>query len=175
MNKPYERKWDNATESDVSGALAAMESGGNKAAALALAQFFYERLDGGDGELDGEREIAVKAFSPLMHKYMHLVLRRIVVDGWTPGQAMGFTARPGRPKTGKEDRDIKIAAFVCLTRMKGKSKEMAVGDAANKYFPDGNGDRATEKACAKYEDAFNLFPVEALESITEALESMTEA
>jgi hypothetical protein len=112
MEKPYERRWDNATESDVSGALAAMESGGNKAAALALAQFFYERLDGGGGELDGEREIAAKAFSPLLHKYMHLVLQRIVVDGWTPEQAMGFRFQRGKPKGNNLCRDVEIAMFV---------------------------------------------------------------
>ena len=152
MSKPYERKWDNATKEDVAGALAAMEHAWNKDAARALAanaaralaQFFYERLSDEAGELREDREIMV---SPaLLHKYVHLVLRRIVVEGWTAAQATGFQPRPGRPEADNQDRDIEIAFFV-RQAMKTKSWGDAIATAADEFHKSG---KTIEKAYTDY-------------------------
>lgn len=120
MENSYKRKWDDVTEKDVWGALSVLKHCHNPKAARSLVEFFYERFDDGDGNL--KDAVTDAMLDAMLHTYVHLVLKRIVADGWTPEQAMGFKRRKGRLKENNQGRDIEIAAYVALALRDGDGK-----------------------------------------------------
>lgn len=83
-------------------------------------------------------------------KFMQHVFEKMIVDKWKPEQAFGLKGRKGKyPRPDTKDRDYLIAANVILLMRKGQNWEDAIGNTANVFFDDFNGDKAVINAYAK--------------------------
>ncbi|GHT96058.1 hypothetical protein FACS1894116_12560 [Betaproteobacteria bacterium] len=142
-------------------ALEVIERGEDKDMALKLAQYFYERLSDEEGG-------RITFSHALLHKYMHLVLRRMVVGDWSPEQAMGFKSRRrGKPFEDNKERDIDIALYVRDARAQDKnmSFEYAVADACDKFYVS---ESTVTRACAKYTEYLPPFGFQSTGTDTDA-------
>ena len=89
-------------------------------------------------------------------EYMAHVFSKMIEDMWTADQAFGLKKRRGQYiRPNKSIRDYECAANMLLLMRHGTKYEDAVGDTANLYFKDGQGDRAVKDAYSKNKALFN--------------------
>ena len=80
-------------------------------------------------------------------------------EGLSPEVAFGLKAIRGKYKRfDTHDRDLIAAAIVILAMRLGTKWKDAVGEAANKLFEDGRGDRAVQEAYKKHRETLQLLP-----------------
>lgn len=78
-----------------------------------------------------------------------------VLTGKTADQAFGLKLAKGEyPRPDTLDRDVTVTIFIILKKRRGRTHLEAIGDAANKFFTADRGDKAAEKAYAKYRNVF---------------------
>lgn len=101
----------------------------------------------------------------LLCLFMKHVFSEILVNNKSPKSALGLTSIQGGLRTDNMARDYRAAACITLLKRQGQTWQNAVGDAANLFFPDGEGTRAVEDAYSKYRDEFSELPNKTLEGI----------
>ena len=142
-------QWNLNNDVDLDNALCLFETANDPETARQLARHFHERLKNAD---------VVSIDEPLLIRYFRIVMGRMIEGAMKPEQAMGFALQKGKyAREDTESRDMAYAAYVVLERRKGKTKEAAVGEAANLFDAD-SGDRAAERAYQKYRGTFESFP-----------------
>lgn len=157
-------KWDLNSDEGLDAALCNFEASHDPELALQLAEYFNQRLKDAD---------VVSIQDPLFIRYFRIVMGRLCDDTdelhqkrkrFTPEQAFGFKLPRGKYlREDTESRDIRSAAYVMLARRQGKTRQKAVGEAANLFHSADAGDKAVEKAYIKYHPTFDHFPNAVLE------------
>ncbi len=149
-------KWDLTSDEGLYAALCFFEAEHDPELAQQLAEYFNRRLKNAD---------VVPIQEPLFILYFRTVMGRMCDDTdelhrprkrMTPEQAFGFALPRGKhEREDTEDRDMWSAAYVVLARRKGKTKQVAIGEAANIFHSADAGDKAVEKAYSKYRVVFD--------------------
>lgn len=107
-----------------------------------------------------------RSISPYVDNWIIYAFGQILEEGRSADEAFGLKGIRGkhkRPDT--HDRDLIAAAIVILAMRSGTKWEDAVGDAANKLFEDGRGDKAVQAAYTKHRDTLQLLPSASLAAI----------
>lgn len=144
-----------ASHDELLSALEAAKSGHDPDSARALMAEMLRQLQAGS-----------KTIGPYVENWVIHAFTKILEEDWKADQAFGLLARKGkyeRPDT--HDRDLIAAALVVLEMKSGTTWEEAVGEAANKLFEDGSGDKAVQAAYAKHHETLSLLPTETLASL----------
>lgn len=139
---PDSRKWDDISDSDLRGALAAVKYGHDPVAARNLIEYFHERM---------------RDCRPLndliLREYIEHAFARIIEDEKSADVAFGLRLARGEfPRPNTMIRDVQAAAYITILMRKGWTWLEAVGEAANLLFPDGKGDKAVQQAYAEHRD-----------------------
>lgn len=143
------------SDADLKGALAAVTYGHDPVAALNLITYFYQRIDNNSPFNE-----------QILFDFIHHAFGKIVNDGVSADHAFGFKQRRGKhARKDTFERDVVAAAIVTLNMRNGMTWLEAKGDAANKLFPDGHGEKAVEAAYTQYRDTFNTLPDATLKSV----------
>lgn len=156
--------WRDVTLSELNTELAYVIHENDPVAAENLINYFHQRF--ADIGLDGCPQGAIG----VLCEYIEHAFSKMIVDDYTPAQALGLKRPRGKhPRPCTFERDCQIAAYVVLLMRKGKTWLDAKGEAANRYFEDGKGEKAVEAAYAKYKELFHLshFEDDELEAIAE--------
>lgn len=151
-----------ASHDELMSALEAAKTGTAPDVALALMREILTRLDKGD-----------RSILPCLENWVAFCFRRILNENVRAGQAFGI--EPERGKYEREDtfaRNIMAVAFYILARRSGKNRTEAIGDAANRFFPDGTGEKAIEEALSQPKESvtslyktLDLLPSESLQTM----------
>ena len=158
------------SDDDVRCAINSIKYGHDPEAAHNLIEYFHACLD---------RHLPFN--DRLLKEYIRHTLG-LIVEGKTPDVALGLKTGRGCPsgvvtygegKESRESRDMKIAAFVFkkireinAERGSGKNWEVAIGEAANKFF---KGRKTIEDIYGKYHRIFEEIPDGELDVILSAL------
>lgn len=161
-----ENNWRDVTVGQLQTELAYLIKSSDPEAAQNLINYFYERFS--DIGLDGcpQGDIGI------LCEYMQHVFSKLIIDNYTPAQALGLKLRKGKyPRDIEFERDYKIAAYVELQIREGVLWKDAVGDAANRYFDKDIGDRSVMAAYQKHKEIFKAphFSNEDLKDISAGL------
>lgn len=156
--------WRNVTLSELNTELAFVIHENDPAAAENLINYFHQRFE--DIGLDGcpQGDIGI------LCEYMQHVFSKMIVDGYKVEQAFGLKRRKGKyPRDIPYERDYEIAAHVVLLIRQGMTWLDAKGEASNRYFEDGKGEKAVEAAYEKYKAIFQgtLFSDDELKAISD--------
>lgn len=142
------------TTDEVRTLLYRAKSGTDRDAALELISFFRDMLsDGGSFDRRLLDEYVLDAFEKICPR--HSLGNIDENTGWIGESAdQAFGLKPSRGHHAREnhtDRNIQIAAYVeLLCKHRSSTWESACGIAANYFFNEENGDRATQQAHKKY-------------------------
>lgn len=141
------------SDADIKCAINSIKHDHDTEAARNLIEYFHACLDRG---------------LPFNERLLHEYLRHafgLITRGKSADTAFGLKRGQGRPSRNLGSRDIMLAAFVFkrireLKAERGRDQNWsdAIGEAANKYFPDGEGSKAVEDAYAKYHHILEQFP-----------------
>ena len=148
------------TNADLQSALAVVKSDFDPIAARNLIEYFYACLENGHS-FDNR----------ILHEYVHHVFG-LIVKGQKAEVALGLKRPRGRPKTIDPMRDFKLAASVFLHIRKAPDGiedkwQYAIGETANRFFPDGTGDTAVRDAYARFKSVLGAFSDEELTEIVD--------
>ena len=128
-------------ESDLNGGLAAVKNSYDPLAAFSLIDYFYRRIRSGAG-----------INLPVLVEYLEHAFG-LIVRGRSADRAFGLTRSRGeREHLDTTERDVRAAAQVTLDMRRGRRYLEAIGDAANRLFPDGKGDRSVEDAYNEHKE-----------------------
>lgn len=144
-----------ASHDELLSALEAAKSGHSPESARALMAEMLRQLKSGS-----------KTIGPYVENWAIHAFTKILEENWKADQAFGLLARQGqheRPDT--HDRDLIATATVILEMRSGMTWREAIGDAANRLFEDGSGDKAVEAAYAKHHQTLGLLPTNTLAAI----------
>ena len=140
--------WHDVSDDDLNSALAAVKYGHDPDSALKLVQYFYERIHHGESYNE-----------PVLLEYLHHTFGKIIEDECSANHAFGFKLKRGHYKRETtSERDVFAAAIMILLMRKGWTWLDAKGEAANRLFPDGKGEKAVEAAYKLYSDALSNVP-----------------
>jgi len=148
-------KWNHWTTGDINAALAKVKHQHDPEAARNLIECFYERITEGEGINE-----------KLLLEYVHHAFGLIANNKYSADQAFGLKRHRGqRDRPDTFDRDMAIAAYMILLWRKGWTWIEAKGEAANVFFPYGEGENATETAYRIYRIGLEPQTSEFLESL----------
>lgn len=156
------------TDGDVSGAFASIAYDHDSVATDNLIRYFHFAME------DGALFESYTKFSQKERTFLDFIKRAFgrYMEGKSLNAAFGLT--PGRGESHRDDntlRNMGIAAFVILRMRNGTKWQDAIGDAANKFFPDGEGTRACESAHAEYKELFISFTNDSLQTLARSNDS----
>jgi len=143
--------WRDVTVGELKTELAFLVETNDPVAAKNLINYYQKRF--ADIGLDGCPNGAIG----ILCEYIEHVFNKMIVENYTPEQALGLKRPRGkyhRPDT--FERDCAITAYMVLLMRQGYKWLDAKGEAANRYFEDGKGDKAVETAYEKYKSLFQV-------------------
>ena len=141
-------KWDDATDDDLENALVWVKHEHDPIAARNLIEYFYERMS--DGRSYNQH---------VLNEFISFAFTRIVEKNYTADQAFGLKLRRGGyAREDTSERDIVCVAYVIVLMRKGWTWLEAIGEAANQFFPDGQGDSAIKSAYPIYKSELSEYP-----------------
>lgn len=144
-----------AGHDELMSALEAAKSGHSPESARALMAEMLRQLQAGS-----------KTIGPYVENWAIYAFTKVLEEGWKADQAFGLLARPGkRERPDTHDRDLIATAMVILAMRSGITWQEAIGDAANRLFEDGTGDKAVQAAYAKHHQTLGLLPTNTLAAI----------
>lgn len=156
--------WANVERKDLNTAIEYIKVNHDPETVMKIIEYFHERMSNGEPY---DRD--------MLHVFMAHVFDRIVngevmkngtVAKLTADQAFGLKLRKGQGNIkDTQDRDLKAAACMVLLMRKGMLWQDAKGQAANLLFPDGEGDKAVERAYEEHCALVECFPDEVLEML----------
>ena len=141
-------EYQNLTEKDVKGALAAIKHSYDPIAAQNLIKYFYICLK--EGRPYNEK---------ILQEYLYYAFGKIIEENKSADHAFGF--KRGRGKYERENtlkRDVETTAYIILLMRKDWTWEAAKGETADQYFPDGTGEKAIEAAYSLYKPVLEQMP-----------------
>ncbi|GAB3471622.1 hypothetical protein [Azotobacter salinestris] len=140
LDDPWLRGADVKHE-ELAAELSFLKTGHDPVAARSIIEYFHERMSNG---LSYDKNI--------LHDLMAHVFAGIVA-GKSADQAFGLKlVRGGYERPDTIERDVPAAASVMLLMRKKKTWEQAIGETADRFFPDENSERTVERAYAKYRE-----------------------
>lgn len=144
-----------ATHDELLSALELSKTGHSPETALALMAEMLRQLQAGS-----------RSITPYVENWVIHAFAKILEEGCSADQAFGLKVCKGKyERSDTHDRDLVAAAIVVLAIKSGMKWEDAIGEAANKVFEDGLGDKAVQAAYAKYRETLELFPKPYLASL----------
>ena len=154
------RKWQDVSDADLNGALAAVKHDFDPVAARTLIEYFYERIHNNDPYNE-----------KVLLEFLDHAFGKIIKENRSLDIAFGF--KLGRGKYRREDttsvRDIRAAAHMELIMRKKQSLSYAKTAAANRLFPDvtgkGKGEKVVEMAYGRYRNVLSAIPRKLLEAM----------
>lgn len=155
--------WRNLAE-DVDGAVADVANGYDPVAAGNLIRFFHFALR--DGALFDHCTNLTEAERGMLD-FVAMAFGRYVEGNGKKSldHAFGVKRGQGNISTGLGDRNITIAAMVVLEMRRKTTWLDAIGNAANRFFPDGKGQRACEDAYAEHKNILQTLSTDELKAI----------
>jgi hypothetical protein len=161
--------WRDMRDSDVAGALSSVIQGHDSVAAENLIRYFHFAFKSGDllanCAMRGSKErMLIEYLEYAFDRYVEVKSIKSLDAAFGLKKAIGQRDVPDHSM-----RNLGIAAFVVLKMRSGSNWDVAVGDAANTFFPDGKGQRACEDAYAKHNNALQCFPNDLLEALSDQI------
>jgi hypothetical protein len=145
LDRANQTKWRAISDEEIEVEITAAKISYDPETSRKIIEYFYERIR------DGAH------FNRLaLQNFVFEAFRRIVEESKNPDQAFGIS--PGRGNYDRKiagERDIEIAAYVRLLVRHGWTSNAAIGEAANSFFPDGEGDKAVQGACAIFKEVLD--------------------
>ena len=144
-----DQNWREIELNDLKAALESIKLDNDPEAAKNFIEYFHDRFKdiGHDGCPIGPIGI--------LCQYIEHAFEKMIVDNWTPEQALGLKVRRGKySRPDITERDHLLTASMLLHINDGKGYLEAIGATANEYFGPNNGDKAVEEAYRRHKELF---------------------
>lgn len=157
-------KWAQVERRDLNTAIEYIKVNHDPATVWKIIEYFHERMSSGEPYDQDMLHVF------MAHVFERMVNGEIVGEGkqankkLTADQAFGLKLRKGQGNIKDTlNRDLKAAACMILQMRKGMRWLGAKGYAANLLFPDGEGEKAVERAYEEHRALMECYPDEVLE------------